>query len=106
LIPAGLLVTVPVPEAGAVTVSGYVVVENFAPTVWAPVIVTLQLAVPEQAPVQPSNVKFVDAFAVSATFVPVLKSAVQVPGQLMPAGALVIVPVPAVGAVTVSVYEF
>jgi len=43
---------------------------------------------------------------VSATLVPVLKSAVQVPGQLMPVGALVIVPVPAVGAVTVSVYEF
>jgi hypothetical protein len=56
LIPAGLLVTVPVPEAGAVTLSGYVVVENFAPTVWELVMVTLQLAVPEQAPVQPENV--------------------------------------------------
>ena len=105
LIPAGLLVIVPVPADGAVTVNAYEVVENFAPTVWALIILTLQLAVPEQAPVQPANVKFAAGFAVRATFVPRLKSAVHVPGQLMPAGVLVIVPTPAVGAVTVNAYD-
>ena len=51
LIPAGLLVTVPVPDA--VTVSGYEVEENVAPTVSAPVISTVQPAVPVHAPLHP-----------------------------------------------------
>jgi hypothetical protein len=55
LIPAGLLVIVPVPEAGAVTVKGYELVENFALTVSALVIVTLQLLVPEHAPLHPAK---------------------------------------------------
>jgi hypothetical protein len=51
LIPAGLLVTVPVPVA--VTVNGYVLFEKFAPTDSAPFMSILQPPVPEQAPVQP-----------------------------------------------------
>ena len=39
------------------------------------------------------------------TFVPTVKFARQVPGQLIPAGVLVTVPVPVAGAVTVSGYE-
>ena len=54
LIPAGLLVTVPVPDA--VTVSAYEAAEKVAPTVSAPVISTMQPAVSEQAPLQPVNV--------------------------------------------------
>ena len=54
LIPAGLLVTVPVPEE--VTVSGDEPAEKVALTVSAPVISTLQPAAPEQAPLQPLNV--------------------------------------------------
>ena len=52
LIPAGLLVTVPVPDS--VIVSAYdAEVEKVAPTVLAPVMSTVQPAVPEQAPLQP-----------------------------------------------------
>ena len=55
LIPAGLLVTVPVPDS--VTVSGSEPeAENVALTVSAPLMSTLQPAVPEQAPLQPPNV--------------------------------------------------
>jgi hypothetical protein len=54
LIPPELLVTVPVPEAGDVTVNSYVWVKE-ALTVAAAVIVRVQAAVPEQAPFQPEN---------------------------------------------------
>ena len=40
--------------------------------------------------------------AVSATFAFWAKLATQVPGQLIPAGLLVIVPAPAAGAATVN----
>ena len=56
LIPAGLLVIVPVPEAGAVTVNGYEFAAKFAPAVWALVILILQVALPEQAPLHPAKV--------------------------------------------------
>jgi hypothetical protein len=75
---------------------------NVGVTVSAAVIITLQELVPEQAPLQPAKVKLPLALAVSVTFVPLAKVAVQVVGQLMPAGALVIVPAPDGGAVTVN----
>lgn len=40
--------------------------------------------------------------AVSVTFVPLEKLALQVPGQLIPLGLLVTVPVPEAGEVTVN----
>jgi hypothetical protein len=56
LIPAGLLVTVPVPEAGGGTVNWYVERENPAEAVSAAIMEMLQADVPEQAPLQPVNV--------------------------------------------------
>lgn len=56
--------------------------------------VTRQLAIPVQAPPHPPKVESLSGLAVSVTFVPLLKVAVQLFPQLMPAGELVIVPVP------------
>jgi len=68
----------------------------------AALIVTVHAPVPEQAPLQPANVDPASGVAVSETEVPVLKLAVQVPGQVMPVGLLVTVPVPAPAVITVS----
>jgi dUTPase len=54
LIPLGLLVTVPDPDAGEVTVNSYVGVKE-ALTVVAAVIVRVQAFVPEQGALQPEN---------------------------------------------------
>jgi hypothetical protein len=45
-------------------------VENVAPTEVAALMVTLQVDVPEQAPVQPANVELGAGAAVSVTEVP------------------------------------
>jgi hypothetical protein len=87
LIPAGLLVIVPVPLPSAETVT--VGLPNVAVTAWGPFIVTTQLALPVQpAPLQ--EVKTVLAVGVvdRVTTSPAAKSAEQVPGQLIPAGVL------------------
>lgn len=97
LIPAGLLVTVPVPET--LTVSGYAGL-NVAATAIAALTVTEQVPVPEHAPLHPLNVELAPAEAVSVTCVPSSKLAEHVDGQLIPAGLLVTVPVPE--TVTVS----
>jgi hypothetical protein len=61
---------------------------------------TVQVAVPEQPPpLQPVKVEPAAAEAVRVT--EVLKLARQVEGQLMPAGALVTVPLPVPAGVTV-----
>src|SRR5258705_9783005 len=95
--PEGVLVTVPVPVPLRETVSGNCVtgvVVNAASTLAAAFRVTLQLPVPEHAPVQPVNVEPEAAVAVSVTLAPWLKFAVQVAPQLTPAGVLATVPVP------------
>jgi phage tail protein X len=97
LIPAGLLVTVPVPET--LTVNGYVGL-NFAVTALAALTVKLQVPVPEHAPPHPPNIELTPGEAVSVTCVPWSKLAEHVVGQLMPAGLLVTVPGPE--TVTVS----
>jgi len=102
LIPAGALVTVPVPAPANVTVSGYVVRAKVAVTACACVMLTEQVPVPEHAPLQPVNVDPAAGLSVSTT-VP-LNDAEQVVPQLIPAGALVTVPVPAPANVTVSGY--
>jgi hypothetical protein len=71
-----------------------------AVTVVAAVMGTVQVAVPEQPPpLQPVKVEPAAAEAVRVT--EVLKLARQVEGQLMPAGALVTVPLPVPAGVTV-----
>jgi len=104
LMPAGLLVTVPVPEPVVVTASwtgGTVEVSNSAVTEVAALRVTTQVSVPLQAPLQPAKVDPDAAAAVSVTCVPLAKFEVHVPGQLMPDGLLVTVPVPDPDVVTV-----
>lgn len=67
---------------------------NVAPTVFAAVIVTEQIPVPEQAPVHPLNRLPADGVAVSVTCVPALKAAWQLVPQLMPRGLLLTLPLP------------
>jgi len=95
LIPVGVLVTVPVPVPLIVTLStGDVLTLNVAVTEVLLSKVTLQVPVPLQAPPHPPKMALAAGVAVSVTFVPNLKAASQVEGQLIPAGALVTVPVP------------
>jgi hypothetical protein len=65
-------------------------------------MVTLQVDVPLQAPVQPAKVELGAGAAVSVTAVPAAKPATQAVPQLIPAGLLVTLPVPVPEAVTVS----
>jgi hypothetical protein len=76
---------------------------NFAPTACTELMLTVQLPVPEHAPVQPVNVEPVAGVAVKVTAVPLANAAEQVAPQEMPVGALVTVPLPAPVLLTVSV---
>ena len=107
LTPAGDEVTVPAPVPVFVTLSANVVAEllNVAVTDRACVIDTVQAAVPVQAPLQPANVDPLAAAGVSVTEEPLLKLAVQVEPQLMPAGDEVTVPVPVPLFVTARLKE-
>src|SRR6478752_2490203 len=96
-IPAGLLVTVPLPEpafdAVSVCVTGMPV--NVAVTVVSAPSVTTQSPVPEQPPPdQPANVEPSAGDAESVTTVPSSNDAWQVAPQSIPAGELVTVPLP------------
>lgn len=75
---------------------------NVAVTEALLVRVTLQVPVPVQAPDQPANVEVVFEAAVSVTMVPLVKLALHVVPQLIPAGLLVIVPPPVPALWTVS----
>ncbi len=75
-----------------------------AVTALAPVIVTVQLPVPEQpSPAQPEKREPADGVAARVTVCPVANDASQVLPQLMPAGVETTVPVPVPSFVTVSV---
>ena len=102
LMPAGDDVTVPVPVPAFVTVSANVVAEllNVAVTARAAVIDTVQAPVPVHAPDQPANVEPEAAAGVSVTDAPLVKLALHVEPQLMPAGDEVTVPVPVPAFVT------
>jgi len=63
-------------------------------TVLAAFMVTLQLPVPEQAPLHPLNRVLAPAVAVSVTVVPALKPNWHVVPQLMPKGLLLTLPLP------------
>jgi hypothetical protein len=96
LIPAGALLTVPVPVPATVTISGKAVEETLkvAVTDLAAVMETEQAPTPEQAPLHPAKVDPEPGVAVRMTDVPLTKFAVQALGQAMPPGALVTEPEP------------
>ena len=101
LMPAGELVTVPVPVPVRLTVRVFTVELKVAVTLCAALIVTVQVPVPVQSPLQPAKVELTPAVGVSVTTAPLLKEAEHVEGQLMPAGLLVTFPVPSPAVVTV-----
>src|SRR6266581_4777681 len=104
LIPTGALVTVPLPVPALLTVSVNVWSVNVVVTVVAAESVTVQAPVPEQPPpLQPVKVEPAAGVAVNVTAVPLVKLAAQVAPQLIPAGALVTVPLPVPAGVTVKV---
>jgi hypothetical protein len=78
-------------------------------TVWAPVIVTVQVGgfvcglAGVQSVLKPINVESPVGVAVSTTGFPLSKFAEHVVGQLIPVGLLVTVPVPVPASITVSV---
>src|SRR5204863_623561 len=79
LIPAGALVTVPLPVPALLTVSAKVGRAKVAVTVVAALRVTVQVPVPEHPPpAQPVKVEPAAAVAVSVTAVPLVKLAEQV----------------------------
>jgi hypothetical protein len=102
LIPAGALVTVPEPEPSRVTNNVYVLRLNVAVTLRDSVMLTVQVPVPLQAPLQPEKLESAVALAVNVTLVPCAKSAEQALPQLIPAGLLVTVPDPDPDRVTDS----
>ena len=80
------------------------VAKKLAVTVFAALIVTMQVeAVPLHAPPQPENELPEPGAAVNVTLVPLVKLALHVVPQLMPAGLLVTVPVPDLVTVTCCV---
>lgn len=75
---------------------------NVAVTEVSAVRVTLQAPVPVQPPDQPANVEVAFGAAVSVIAVALVKLALQVAPQLIPAGPLVMVPPPVPALLTVS----
>ena len=101
LMPEGLLVTPPLPVPPRATVrTGEVL--KLAMTEMFCIKVTLHTPVPLQAPDQPAKKEFAVGDAVSATWLPLEKVAVQAWPQSMPAGLLLTVPAPAPAALTLS----
>jgi len=93
-IPAGLLVTVPVPVPAFVTARLKVCTLKVAATLFAASIVTRQVPVPEQAPLQPAKMAPAEGAAVNVTEAPEPNEAEQVAPQSIPAGEEATVPVP------------
>ncbi len=75
---------------------------NVAVTEVSLVKVTLQVPVPVQAPDQPANVEVAFGAAVSVTMVALVKLALHIAPQLIPAGLLMTVPAPVPALWTVS----
>ena len=102
LMPAGELMTVPLPVPFLVTVSVTGLVLKVAVTDVAVLTVTLQLPVPLQAPLQPAKVEPAAAVAVSVNWAPGVTVSEQSVPQLIPVGVLLTVPLPVPLLVTVS----
>ena len=106
LMPAGLLVTVPLPVPPFVTVSTGLFV-NVAVTDRGPFICKVHVEeLPEHAPLQPANVAPAVAWAVRVTPVPNSYVSVQSEPQLMPTGLLVTFPSPTTFTVSVGVRSY
>jgi hypothetical protein len=104
LMPAGLLVTVPLPIRLTVNVTGVEVAVNVAVIEVLTVILRIQLPVPlHPPPLQPANVDPDAGVAVSVTMVPAAYASEQSEEQLIPAGLLVTVPFPTRVIVRVAV---
>src|SRR5213076_2587955 len=104
VIPPGELVTVPLPVPALLTVIAKLGRLNVAVTVVAALKVTVQVPVPEQPPpLQPVKIEPAAGVALRVITVPLAKLAVHVAPQLIPAGALVTVPLPVPAGVTVRV---
>ena len=86
------------------TVSCAVVGEKVAVTDFAALIVSVHAPAPLHAPLQPSNRAPAAGVAVNVTTAPVTYNSAQSAPQLMPAGELVTVPLPAPAFVTVKAY--
>src|SRR5206468_11335966 len=100
--PAGTLVTVPLPAPLGITVSVWIGMK-VAVTAVAPLSVTVHGPVPEQPPLQPVKAKPALGVAVSVTAVPLANVAEHVAPQAIPAGTLVTVPLLAGLRFTVNV---
>jgi hypothetical protein len=100
LMPAGLLVTVPLPDS--VTVRTGCVALKIAVTEAFADNVREQDALPLHAPDHPAKVEPVPGVAVRVTTDPLLKLALHVVPQLIPAGLLVTVPLPVPASVTLK----
>ena len=103
LMPLGVLLTVPAPVPNTETdrPRNAVAPPKFAVTFFDAVMLTVQLPVPVQSPLQPMNVDPGSSATVSVTLVPLANDALQALPQLMAAGALVAVPEPVPDLVTV-----
>src|SRR5881628_3481596 len=87
VIPAGALVTVPLPVPALLTVSAKVGSVKVTVTVVAAETVTVQVPVPEHPPpLQPVKIEPAAGVAVSVTAVPLVKLAEQIAPQVIPAG--------------------
>jgi hypothetical protein len=101
LMPEGLLTTLPWPVPFRATVSTGEALKLAMTEVFC-IKVTLQAPAPLQAPDHPAKKEFTAGEAVSVTWVPLEKLAVQVLPQLMPTGLLLTVPPPTPAAWTLS----
>jgi hypothetical protein len=101
LIPAGVLVTVPVPEPASLTLNWTPVALNAAAAVAALLRTSVHVPEdPEHAPDHPPKETPELGVALRVTVVPLVNVAVQVEPQLMPAGLLVTVPAPVLDTVS------
>jgi hypothetical protein len=106
LMPVGTLLTLPLPAPAKLTVNencGGGAGLKVAVTAELALMVMLQAPAPEQAPLHPPNTEPAAGVAARLTTVPELKDAEHVAPQLMPAGALVTVPLPVPDRVRVKV---
>lgn len=87
---------------GVSVTAGLLLELKVAVTAFAALMVTEQVPVPVQAPLQPVKVDPAAAVSVKVTTVPLLKLALQVLGQLIPLGLLLTVPLPVPAGVTLN----
>ena len=102
LIPPGLELTVPEPVPATLAVSVTLCRANVAPTLRAWLMLTVQDPAPLQAPLQPAKVEPASGMASRVTLAPLVKLALQIVPQLMPAGLEATIPVPVPFFVTLS----